>query len=322
TPSSTDSAQTPHSDSIIESPGDIVLNISQLRLLHHFTTTTAITFTFKPGAEEVYSMNMVQTSFNFPFLLHAILALAALHLSRLDPPLRTQYLHQAEQHHNAALYQFRVQISEIDEKNRRAVLFFTFALFPYLCSLPVEINNGIEHTLNSILSSFMLTRRVRPMVDTVYQDMLDSDIGLIVPQDIRDKKWNTTESLAETELVTLRKFSELIHRLYPLDVTEAYRGAIHKLELVFKAAEDSQRPPSDSLLKLWIHLVSDKFMDLLLERQPGALLILGYYAVFLFRGQHYWFLQGVGEQILDVVEALIPTEWMNWLDWPKKQIRR
>ncbi|PSN74960.1 hypothetical protein BS50DRAFT_28237 [Corynespora cassiicola Philippines] len=323
TPSSTDATQTANPVLIATSSPAVppIPNIQQLRLIHHFTTVTALTLAVEPGAEEVYSINLVKTAFDFPFLLNSLLALAAMHLSRLDQSSRSDYLHQAEQYHDLALSQFQIQISDIDEGNFRAVLFFAFTLFPYFCALPVGSDNGFEHVFDSILSNMLLTRRVRPMVAGIYHDMVNSDLGRAIPKDTRSVRWEDAEVPGNSTLGSLRKFSEVSHHLYPAEIVEAYTAAIGKLEVLFAAISRLPTPPSDALLKLWIHFVSDKFMELLVDRQPGALVIFAHYAVLLSKGQHYWFLEGVSEQMLDVIEALVPTEWTTWLEWPKQQIR-
>ena len=120
----------------------------------------------------------------------------------------------------------------------------------------------------------------------------------------------------------LRKFSEVVHHLYPPDIVDAYGYAIHVLELVFGVAAASPNPPSDALLKIWIHFVSERYVELLSEKQPGSLIILAHYAVLLRRSrEQYWYLEGVAEQILNIANAFVPTEWRSWLEWPKLQIR-
>jgi hypothetical protein len=113
----------------------------------------------------------------------------------------------------------------------------------------------------------------------------------------------------------------VVHHLYPSDIVDAYGHAIHILELTFAVAAGSSRAPSDALLKIWIHFISDRYIELLSERQPGSLIILAHYAVLLHRSAHYWYLEGVAEQLLSIANAFVPKEWISWLDWPTAQIR-
>jgi hypothetical protein len=299
-------------------------NILQMRLLHHYTTVTAHTLGASPDAQAVWATLVPQTAFEYPFLLHVVLALAALHLSRLQEfgPEAMEYALIGIQHHEAALANFQATVRDIDEKNFPAVLMFAGMLFPYSCASSIDPSHDVDHAFDTLLSNFFLTRRVRPMVASFYKAIKTSVIDRLIPDDVRDVDWTTKEPPVETELVQLRKFAEAVHHLYPPDIVDAYGYAIHILVLIFDAAAKSHKPPSDALLKIWVHFVTDRYVELLSERQPGSLIIYAHYAVLLQRSsQQYWYLAGAPEQILRVAEALVPNEWSGWLDWPKKQLR-
>lgn len=300
------------------------LNVLQLRLLHHYTTVTARTLGADPEAHGVYATVVVQTAFEYPFLLHVLLALAALHLSRLSEssPEAVEYALIGSRHHDTALTNFQALVRDIDESNFKAVLMFAGALFPYSCASSVDPTHDVEHAFDSLLSNFSLTRRVRPMVSSFYTAMKASILEKLIPKDVQGIDWLTREPPVDTELVQLRKFAEAVRQLYPPDIADAYGYAIRILVLTFEAAEKSHEPPSDALLKIWIHFVSDRYVKLLSERQPGSLIIYTHYAVLLQRSSvRYWYLAGVAEQILRVAEVLVPSEWSGWLDWPKEQLR-
>ncbi|KNG48781.1 hypothetical protein DDE82_005104 [Stemphylium lycopersici] len=267
----------------------------------------------------IYSSFIVDQAFDYPFLLLALFAIAALHLSRLQPERRTEFLLEAERYHGQALARFRAEIYEVTEANYKAVFSFSTVLFPYSCAMPVDASLNIEHAFDSILSNVLLTRRVGPLVRDFYQAMADSELGRLRPRDI-DIKWCNVEPPLTTELVSLRAFVEVIRRLYPEDIAEAYSQAITTLEIIFDKAAQSPDPPSDALIKLWIHFVTPQYVELLAQKQPAALIIIAHYAVLLSRAPQYWFLEGVASQILDVANALVPATWSAWLDWPKTKI--
>lgn len=183
---------------------DINLNITQLRLLHHYTTVTARTLAHDASSEIVFTTNLVQIAFNYPFLLHAALALAALHLSRTDElysASQTKYRILADKHHDAALSDFRATVSDIDHTNWKAVLMFAGALFPYSCNASVSSSNDLELAFGNFLSNLALTRRVRPMVTGFYEEMVSSELGQMIPDDVKGINWEVKEAPANTEYV-------------------------------------------------------------------------------------------------------------------------
>jgi hypothetical protein len=271
----------------------------------------------------VYSTTLVHIAFDHPYLLQAALALSALHLSRTSGPEEAQqYLYQAEKYHEAALLNFQTTVRDIDDSNFKAVLLFAGTLFPHACVASLAVHTDLEHGFASVLSNLVLTRRIRPMVAGFYTEMKESELGRMIPNDVKDIDWHTEEQPPDTELVQLRKFSEVVHHVYPPDIVDAYGYACHILELVFQVAAKSDKPPSDALLKIWIHLISDRYVELLSEKQPGSLIIFAHYAVIMHRAaENYWYLEGVAEQILLIADYMVPGEWKSWLQWPKEQIR-
>lgn len=214
----------------------LALNILQMRLLHHYTTVTAQSLGASPDAQVVYATVVPQTAFEYPFLLHVILALAALHLSRLQESVdkAAAYAFLGGRYHDTALASFQATVRDIDESNFKAVLIFAAALFPYSCASSVDPNHDVDHAFETLLSNFALTRRVRPMVSSFYDAMKASVLEKLIPEDIKGIDWATQEPPIETELVQLRKFAEAVHHLYPPDIVDAYGYAVHILVLTLQ----------------------------------------------------------------------------------------
>jgi hypothetical protein len=188
---------------------DMSLNITQLRLMHHYTTVTAKTLAHDASSERVFTTNLVQTAFNYAFLLHALLALGALHLScteEVHGPTHAEYRRLAEKHHDAALSDFRATVRDIDHTNWKAVLLFAGTLFPYSCSASVSACNDLDLEFDNFLSNLALTRRVRPMVSGFYDEMLRSELAHMIPNDVRGIDWKAKEAPVDTEYVSLRHF--------------------------------------------------------------------------------------------------------------------
>ncbi|ORY16394.1 hypothetical protein BCR34DRAFT_446871, partial [Clohesyomyces aquaticus] len=322
TPSSTEGSNVNPSSPTIASSAvatrEALLNISHIRLVHHFSVVTALTLTPSVQAQDVCRSHLVKTSFDHPFLLHGILALAALHLSRSDPSHYEEYLIQAEQHHDASLAEFRSEVQDINGSNFQAVFCFAFILFPYSCAVPIDPKSTPDHVLETIIQTLALTRRVPPMVTQFYQKMLESELGRLVPEDTQGIRFD--EKPSESILLSLQKFASITSELYPPDIVKAYEMAILALEVLFSVAKQEAEKPSISLVKIWPHQLSSRFIELLSAKQPGALIIFAHYAVLLAKCRQYWFMDGYAERLLKVADALIPEEWTAWLDWPKEQI--
>ncbi|KAF2014278.1 hypothetical protein BU24DRAFT_433717 [Aaosphaeria arxii CBS 175.79] len=313
----------PSTSPVATRESDYNINVTQLRLLHHYTMVTAKTLATHLDAEEVNSVNVVHIAFDHVYLLHSLLALAALHISHMErsrAESRSAYLNLAEQHYATALDSFRLLVSDIDEYNFKAILMFAGTLFPYSCALAMAVSSDLDHAFDIVLSNMVLTRKVRPMVDRFFDAMKSSELGRLIPKDVERIDWSIIKVPTYTELVQLRRFNAVIDQVYPPAIVDAYSNAIHLLEMVFQETTLSPHLPSITLLKIWMHFVTNHYVELLSEKQPGALIIFAHYAVLLHRSDYYWFLQGTAEQILKIADVLVPSEWKSWLDWPKEQI--
>lgn len=243
-------------------------------------------------------------------------------MSRLvDPKEAQEYLIQADRYRDAALDGFHTTVRNIDESNFKAVLLFAGTLFPHACITSIAASSDLNYAFESVVSNLLVTRGVRPMVVGFYTQMKVSELGRVIPEDVKNIDFNQREPPLDTELVQLRKFAELIHQLYPPDIVDAYSHACHLLEIIFQVAAESPRSPSDALLKTWIHLVPERYIELLSEKQPGSLIIFSHFAVIVNRAaEHYWYLEGFAEQIVRLADHFVPSEWKSWLQWPKEQI--
>ncbi|KAF2014280.1 hypothetical protein BU24DRAFT_423272 [Aaosphaeria arxii CBS 175.79] len=172
TPSSTEGGLFEQSPSLLSTPAhnSTALNVLHLRLLHHYTTVTARSLGADPEAREAYASVVVDTAFECPFLLHMILALSALHLSRLLEcgPEAVEYALIGSRHHDIALASFQGSVCDINESNFKAVFMFAGVLFPYSCASSIDSGHDADHAFEVLMVQFSLTRRVRPMVSSFY----------------------------------------------------------------------------------------------------------------------------------------------------------
>jgi hypothetical protein len=290
----------------------------------HYTTVTAQSLAVDLEADDILSNKMVQVAFENPYLLHNFLSLAALHINHLERCAanpRTEFLKLAERHHGAALSTFRTMVWDINESNFTPILLSAGTLFPYSCGLSIAVSDNLDHAFETILSNMLLTRKMRPIMSNFYHTMKSSDLDKLIPKDVQDLNWEAAKPRPDVQLPQLRKFADVAHQIYNPDIVEAYSQAIDILELVFMRASKFSLSPSSSLLRIWIHLVPDRYVQLLSDKQPGALIIFAYFAVLLKKGEFFWYMEGMADLVLKIVDAHIPNEWAPWIEWPKEQVR-
>lgn len=70
---------------------------------------------------------------------------------------------------------------------------------------------------------------------------------------------------------------------------------------------------------IWPGSVSQEYIQLLYDKVPEALLVLGYYCVLLKQANYCWFFEGLGEALLGTIRSELGVEWEPWLKWAVDQ---
>jgi hypothetical protein len=99
--------------------------ILDLELLHFWTTETAQqSLNFHEGVE-LFRTTVAQMAFEYSFLMHEILAIAAIHLATLRPQKRSTYKHVVDSHVATSLSLFQPEIANLTTENCHACFAFS-----------------------------------------------------------------------------------------------------------------------------------------------------------------------------------------------------
>jgi len=133
--------------------------------LHQFISETCVTITDKPSIQNLHRTAVIDAAFQHDYLLHAILALSALHLFRKDlerpsaetspneesqrsqspiSPQTETYLLAGRQHHNRALQSLHENLPTLNRENCHAMFVALGLVFlgfrPYIVTESSIIN--------------------------------------------------------------------------------------------------------------------------------------------------------------------------------------
>ncbi len=126
-------------EGVQEDPPQGTFEGTDFALFHHFTTSTAHLITLTPADRSPFMTLLPGLAPQHPYLLHEVLALAALHLSHLNPTERTRYTDLATGHHSKSLALFRPALEEVDTPRAAVPLFMCSALYvTFYFTLPTD----------------------------------------------------------------------------------------------------------------------------------------------------------------------------------------
>lgn len=289
--SSSDTARAGNIAKLFEYSRESNLNLIDLKLFHHYCTKVwpSITAAGISGLE-VWSTDIPDLAFEYPFLMHSLLAFSATHLSRTEYGLE-QYV---SKHRLDALRLLREAVLKISEDNTDALV--ASALILIMDSLanastsspanPTSMSPSawifhVKGAATILTAVWPLTEKSR-FYNLISVDL--SDLGDVVNQ----------ESGTVSELVC---FDESIADLYPVEIDSPYLITLAYLDKL-----NREKNQSDFILRVFAFpaLLDKTFLALLMTGDLGAMRIMrSYYK--LLRGfttemkDKVWFLEGVSQ---------------------------
>lgn len=283
-----------------------VLNMMDLRLMFHYTSQVSGTITGAGISDtSIWSYDIPMLAFQYPFLMHSILAFSATHLSRTEKGLdQCVTCHRGE-----ALRLLREAVLDINADNTDALVALALILIMDslanaslpLSTLPKSLPASawifhVKGAATILTAVWPLTEALR-FYKYIFVDL--GDLG-----DIMNHKVNL-KSRSEDYYSDLECYDSDIADLFPIAIdlpyliTLAYLNKLHK-----------ERYKSDFILRIFAFpaLLDKTFLALLMAGDTKAMRIMrSYYKLLrsftMEMKDKVWFLQGVAEVLpVDVEE--------------------
>ncbi|KAK0638572.1 hypothetical protein B0T16DRAFT_227138 [Cercophora newfieldiana] len=306
--------------------------------MHHYTTVTWRTLPTPRQAGHVLRDDIPRLGLRFPYLMHQLLAVAALHIFEDMSPdslkstasgnnnnNKTTYLACASRHQSIAISGMRTALSKpiTDSETSRAL--FATSAFLMIGTLamnrgePVRAGNlnmklapcpmdGILETFSVVRGMGAIRKLERNLVDDLFGsqplDISCVDSLRLVQHQLRSLETRITmdnNGLSEAEKLTV--CSEIRSLMAFMDgKSTATIMARKELSLVFA----------------WPWTMSDDLLALLHARHPAALTKLLYYCIVMQSLEtDYWFLHGWSSRLARVISmSLRGSMWEEVARWP------
>ncbi|KAK1974369.1 hypothetical protein LZ30DRAFT_608169 [Colletotrichum cereale] len=309
-------------------------SIQDLALLHHWTVSTSVDVFKTPELDSLWQVIFPQIGFRYPFVTHAILSLAALHLAYIEGSKNGQYVIEATRHHEEALKGFHEVVRNVSAENSEALLawslinvLYVFGISKQLADSPQESSprhrndrvlgaewipmlRGVEAVLGPTYDHLRTGRMIR-IIDLGNWFELDPDRAAPEEMDTqlcrtRDTWKNSSDAeVYEEALRILRKCRMFILQFDSMD---------------FRALQEWSCNRGSAGPLAFIHFAPQPYFTLLHQRQPPALILFAFFGVLLHGLNRHWFMEGWGKAIVEVVDELLGSYWRPWLVWPLEAV--
>ena len=291
--------------------------LDEMFLLHHFTATTYAVLDVCTNSEtqRIWQHNVVRIGLQHPFLLRGILAVSAAHLAYLSPNTKSKYLLQSSAHVDVALMEFRRQLLCMEESH-------VLPLFPLASLLVVQslaavnLQNTPDH-IGAFLSCVHLVKGVSTVLYARWHVFEHCELSPLISAATMQQK---DVDISEFALL----YNAVRDRMQEDAETDksACLTAISDLQSVFRCQQDHPQDKSGlAILLTWPLKLHPRFVEMLSERHPMALIILAHMVVILQSVNQVWWLSGWGARLLEAITGHLKDEFRMWLMWPMDCIR-
>ncbi|TAQ87251.1 hypothetical protein B7494_g4414 [Chlorociboria aeruginascens] len=295
------------------------LNISDLELLHHFTTSTALTLSPDKRHAQIWQLFLTKEAFSHPFLLRQMFSMSALHLSRLRPSQANDYIVKATINQDLGLAEFRNIIRNITSENCVAVFAFAGLLAIHAFALPRTPLVGTNGDLEGILHCMTMTKGVNTSLLSWWPLILQTDARHLTV-DLHQTEIYNMDINSFPEAVAISRLRELCVSVADPGASSAYDLAIRELQIVYAGLHHYKDRSQIGITCSWCTRISETYILLLKARAPEAMVILAFYAVLLDRFSEYWFLDGWGQHLIGVISHSLGPPWEPHLEFPVRMI--
>ncbi|KAI9045306.1 Zn(II)2Cys6 transcription factor domain-containing protein [Aspergillus affinis] len=294
-------------------------NISDMELLLQWCSSTYATMAHDQRFEHLYQYVLPKEGLEYPFVLHGLLALSALHIARAsDPASNTRYFSIALEHQNRALALFRPVISSINRDNSHTIFAFAslllqlaFAMSP--CSPLIETHDSVE----DLIQVFKLCRGLREIVAASWHWVKEGKLADVFTQVDDSKQWPLPET-TEAAMSQLKYFNESRGRQFVDHDADCYNAAIDHLKDMMEIYQG--KPHRVELAMRWPFGLESKYLNLLRERDPMALAILAHYCLVLHHFRHHWWLEGWSIRVAQSIWDQLHESWKPYVSWVIKEV--
>lgn len=281
--------------------------------MHHWNICTAETLAPNAALQRAMRECIPALAVNHRYLMHAMLALTSLHMAYLHPTETKEYESRAAHHHSLAVPLFRSALANVTESSSHALYACGHLVIKYTFASPQSRRNLIFSPATGTSSEIIgLLRGAFSMHGYAEKWLSNGPLGFCMERPL-DETPDFSQNPDDSYLVQL---------LYLLlaDCSEESNlccAALNSLRrLLAMAATPGQTISVKTLTYSWPVQVPQKYITLVGEGKPKALVVLAHYCVMLKMLDSFWFMEGCAARILEQCRQNLESQWHRYIEWP------
>lgn len=314
-----------------------------LYLMAHYTSTVSATLMINQSFTPLFQKAIPQAGIGFPHTMHCALAVSATHLVRTnrDQKFKKKYRDIAAKHHHFAVQQFQETVKHVTPENITA----TFLTSSLLSSIAMTVLSepadeagplAVAYGLDEVLAIFTTIRGLTQVLFPSLHWLKDSRVfGILQTYTLDDHSGLTLPEGMAAHIANLRDNLIMTPRTSTIDNSrDACLSALYELEclmknIVFFPCQDEKLYNKDvwkrhdletGVVMKWGTQIPDMFVNMIRQRHPVAIIIVGTWAVLWKHWDHIWYSKAWAINVFKIVLDELSDVDKVWMDWPRKYL--
>jgi hypothetical protein len=300
--------------------------LQDLELMHHYSHRTSRTrLGAKIRLQHVWQEHIPKEATKHPFLMHGVLALAALHIACTKPTQAVHYASLCDKHQASALASYRQILTHITDD----VVDALFALATILsissvarATLRASQMEGQQYiSVESICELLFLTRGVREVKEATGELVNKGPFSVVLFG--HDVSADVQVTMSPGLMGVFRELERMIHdHCIEPDQRKHCSEALAYLRDVYESvlAKYSLGDLEMGVVWRWTAMLSYDFIKLVQAEYPPALIITAYFTVAAMMLRDTWSISNWGQFALDGIRIALKGQLEEYLAWPEEQM--
>lgn len=287
--------------------------------MHHYMANTAAVITEHSRSDfllQIWRHELPKVAFAYEYVMHALLALTALHKASQEPDQSAYLRTCAAGHLDQAVLLYRQDSSIItrDTANPRFVFMSLSALLAY------AVQRVSISTLDAVFEILLLVSGVDAIVAETWCSVAQGVFAPILTRGFTDAVPIGLHPLPDGMDFGLAHldFMLSIEPMLP-DDRRACISVLTELKELYQALLRHNAVCSVASMICFPKQEPKLFANLVKRRNPQGLIILAYYCVLLDVLDRWW-IRGWAARILKAIVGELDEVWRHWVEWPVRAV--
>ncbi|PIA91883.1 Sterol uptake control protein 2 [Cercospora beticola] len=305
-----------------------IFPVRDMELLHHYTSIVYSTMTDRADDDHLWQDAVPRLAFSYPFLLHGLLAVSALHRRHeSEGSQRQPLMNVARYHQQHALNLYIPMLQNIDEQNCHALFAFSIVTAIICFGMLSDEEETAPPLVIRVIDMFDALSGTAVVAEVAWEWLHHGPMKVILErtEPVRENLDGLEPGLRSSlDLLLDRAETACLENHDPsgLDAAtrrKAYHNSIYSLGSIAAPLVFKDRPFGVAMC--YPILSGNAYISLLRHRDPLALAILAHYGVVLHQVDYkLWAFEGIGQQLTTIVAKELDDQWLPCLAWAKARV--